>query len=256
MKYLVALLAVAMPIAAWLSNSGLFGPTNGAISDRYPTLIVAAGYAFAIWGPIFVLDVIYGTRQCFERQASPTLHSIRPLTAVGFALTSLWMIVFTLQWFWLALAIIWASLACLLAAAWQVSRTARHGRGPWWQWVPLSLHAGWVSLAVFLNVAQVIVAFRLLPTGDMLPWTLGLFALAAALVLTAVARVSGNPWYTLAVLWGLVGVYVKQHSSSLAGAHAAAWVALALALAVAVAALSIARQFGLRTAASTVKARR
>lgn len=247
MKYLVALLAWAMPVVAWLSNTGVFGPTNGAISDRYPTLIVAAGYAFAIWGPIFVLDVIYGTRQCFERQAIPSLRRIRPLTAAGFALTSLWMIVFSLQWFWLALAIIWASLACLLGAAWQVSRTARHDRGPWWQWLPLSLHAGWLSLAVFLNVAQVIVAFGLLPTGNMLPWTLVLFALCAALVLTAIARMSGNPWYALAALWGLVGVYVKQHDSSLAGAHAAAWVALALA--VVVAALALARQFGSRGAA-------
>lgn len=248
MKALVALLAWAMPVVAWVSNSGVFGPTNGAISDRYPTLIVAAGYAFAIWGPIFVLDIIYGTRQCFEKQADPALRRIRPLTAAGFALTSLWMVVFSLQWFWLALAVIWCSLACLLSAAWQVSRTARHGRGPWWQWVPLSLHAGWVSLAVFLNVAQVIVAFRLLPTHDMLPWTLVLFALCAVLVLTAIARMRGNPWYALAALWGLVGVYVKQADSGSVGAHAAAWVALVLA--VAVAACSMARHFGSRTAAS------
>lgn len=248
MKYLVALLAWAMPVVAWLSNAGVFGPTNGAISDRYPTLIMASGYAFAIWGPIFVLDVIYGTRQCFDPQDGASLRRIRPLTATGFALTSLWMVVFSLQWFWLALAIIWGSLACLLSAAWQVSRTARHRRGPWWQWAPLSLHAGWVSLAVFLNVAQVIVAFRLLGTVDMLPWTVALFALSALLALGAIARMSGNPWYALAVLWGLVGVYVKQCKSSLAGAHAAAW--MALVLAATVAALSIGRHFGSRSAAS------
>lgn len=232
MKYLVALFAWAMPVIAWLSNTGTFGPTNGAISDRYPTLIVAAGYAFAIWGPIFLLDVVYGTWQCLSGATDPRLRHVRPLTAVGFALTAAWMIVFSFQWFWLALLIIWASLACLLAAAWRVSRTARHARGPWWQWVPLSLHAGWVSLAAFLNLAQVIVAFRLLPVANMLPWTLVLFALAAVLVLTAVARMLGNPWYALAALWGLVGVYVKQRGSALAGADTAAVVALVLAAAV------------------------
>lgn len=242
MKYLVALLAWAMPVVAWLSSSGMFGPTNGAISDRYPTLIVAAGYAFAIWGPIFVLDVIYATRQCVDHAPDAALRRIRPLTAAGFALTSLWMIVFSLQWFWLALAIIWCSLGCLLCAAWQVSRTARHERGRWWQWLPLSLHAGWVSLAVFLNLAQVIVAFGLFSTIHMLPWTLVLFGLAAALVLTAVTRMRGNPWYALAVLWGLVGVYVKQHGSARDGAGAAA--VAALILAVAVAALSLRLQLG------------
>src|SRR6185437_13674452 len=126
-----------------------------------------------------------------------------------------WMIVFTLQWFWLALAIIWASLACLLYAAWQVSHTVHHPRSRWWPWLPLSLHAGWVSLAVFLNVAQVIVAFRLLPTVQMLPWTLLLFALAAGGLRTAIVRLRGNPWYTLAGGWGLVDLVAERHFSLL-----------------------------------------
>lgn len=237
MKYLVALFALAMPVVAWLSNTGMFGPTNGAISDRYPTLIVATGYAFAIWGPIFLLDLLYGIRQLFDRRPDERLRRTRPWTAAGFAFTATWMIVFTLQWFWLALAIIWASLACLLYAAWQVSHTVHHPRSRWWQWLPLSLHAGWVSLAVFLNVAQVIVAFRLLPTVQMLPWTLVLFALAAVLLLTTIVRLRGNPWYTLAAVWGLVGVYAKQHVSTLAGAAVAAWVALGLAAVVVVTSL-------------------
>lgn len=249
MKYLVALLAWAMPAVAWLSNSGAFGPTNGAISDRYPTLIVAAGYAFAIWGPIFALDVLYGTWQCIDRTADAGLRRTRRWTAAGFALTSLWMVVFSLQWFWLALAIIWANLGCLLLAAWQVSHTARHGRARWWQWVPLSLHAGWLSLAAFLNVAQVVVAFGLLSTTAMLPWTLLLFALAAALVLGMLQRMHGNPWYALAVVWGLLGVYAKQSGSDLAGAGVAAWTALALA--VAVAAMSLWRSAGARRAAAS-----
>lgn len=244
MKYLVALLAWIMPVVAWLSNTGFFGPTNREISDHYPTLIVAAGYAFSIWGLIFLLDVVYGTWQLFERATSARARRIRPLTAAGFLLTSLWMIVFSQQWFWLALAIIWASLACLLAAAWQVSHTARHESGRWWQWIPLSLHGGWISLAVFLNTAQVIVGFHLLSTTRMLPWTLVLFALAAILLLTAIARMRGNVWYALAAAWGLLGVFARQRDSSLDGAEIAAWTALALAAAVIV--LSAWRMFATR----------
>ena len=43
MRWLVLLLSLAMPVVSWFSQQGVFGPTNGAISDRYPTLIVAAG---------------------------------------------------------------------------------------------------------------------------------------------------------------------------------------------------------------------
>lgn len=237
MKYLVLLLAAAMPVVAWLSNSGLFGPTNGAISDQYPTLIVAAGYAFAVWGLIFALDLIHGVFQLFDRRATARVQRTRPYTAIAFAMTSLWMIVFSLQFFWLALLIIWISLVCLLVAAFALSKEAGGQRGPWWAWTAISLHAGWVSLAAFLNIAQVIVAFRLLSVSHMLPWTLALFALVAVLVVAALVRMRGNPWYALAAVWGLVGVYVKQHASNLDGADVAAWVALALAVLVALVSL-------------------
>ena len=49
MRLLVLLAALAMPAVAWLSNTGSFGPDNGTMSDRYPTLLVASGYAFSIW---------------------------------------------------------------------------------------------------------------------------------------------------------------------------------------------------------------
>lgn len=238
MRILVLLLALAMPLVGCLSNSGQLGPTNGEISDRYPTLIVAAGYAFAIWGPIFLLDVVFGIAQTRVHPSGTRLQRIRVLTAAGFALTSLWMIVFPLQWYWLALAIIWASLVCILGAAWLASDTHGHPRGPWWQWLPLSLHAGWVSLAVFLNLAQVVVAFELLSVEQMLPWTLVLFALAGLLVLSVTVKLRGNPWYALAAIWGLAGVYAKQQAVTLPGATTAASVALALAILVAATALT------------------
>lgn len=239
MKWLVLLFALSMPLVGWLSNTGLLGPTNGEISDRYPTLIVAAGYAFAIWGPIFLLDGLFALGQAVSSDNRPRLRRIRQLTAAGFALTSLWMVVFTQQWFWLALVVIWLSLGCLLAAAWLCSATRSGPHGPWWQWLPLSLHAGWLSLAVFLNTAQVVVAFELLPTQTMLPWTLVLFALAGALLLGVLVRLQGNPWYALAAVWGLVGVYVRQQDSTLPGASTAAAVALALAVLVTVATLAM-----------------
>ena len=229
MKVLVLLLALSMPLVGWLSNAGLLGPSNGEISARYPTLIVAAGYAFAIWGPIFLLNVVFGVGQLVSSRDDARLRRIRQFSAAGFALTSLWMVVFAQQWFWIALAVIWLSLGCLLAATWLSSNTRHHARGPWWQWLPLSLHAGWLSLAVFLNTAQVVVAFELLPTEEMLSWTLVLFALAAALVLGVLITLRGNPWYALAAVWGLIGVCARQQASLLPGAGTAAMVALALA---------------------------
>jgi hypothetical protein len=198
MRWLVLLLSLAMPVVSWFSQQGVFGPTNGAISDRYPTLIVAAGYAFA---------------------------------AAGFALTAVWMPVFSQQLFWLALLIIWSALACLLTCALKLSTARITAPGlTAWAWAPLSLHAGWLSLAAFLNTAQVIVAYRLLPTDAMLPWTLVLFALATALLLWANHRMRGNLPFVAAALWALAAVYVKQSGWRLPGSDTAALVAVVVAL--------------------------
>ena len=232
MRWLVLLLSLAMPVVSWFSQQGVFGPTNGAISDRYPTLIVAAGYAFAIWGLIFLWDMVFGAWQAFSRRAATDpLAGIRPWAAAGFALTAVWMPVFSQQIYWLALLIIWASLACLLWCAVLLSRDTQPEPGQaWFAWLPLSLHAGWLSLAAFLNTAQVIVAYRLLPTDAMLPWTLALFALATALLLWANHRMRGNLPFAAAALWALAAVYVKQSGWRLPGSDTAALVALVVAL--------------------------
>jgi benzodiazapine receptor len=37
-----------------LSGAGAIGPTNANISDSYPNSFVPAGWAFSIWGPIYL----------------------------------------------------------------------------------------------------------------------------------------------------------------------------------------------------------
>lgn len=236
MRLLVLLMSLLMPLISWFSQKGMFGPTNGAISDQYPTLVVAAGYAFAIWGLIFLLDVVFGLWQySAKRKTDGVLARIRLPAALGFAFTALWMPVFSQQIYWLALLIIWASLACLLWCAVLLSRDTQPEPGQaWFAWLPLSLHAGWLSLAAFLNTAQVIVAYGLLPTDNMLWWSLLLFALAAALLLSLNQRMHGNLALVAAAVWALVAVYVKQSTSTLPGSSAAAWVAIGIAVALVV----------------------
>ncbi|MCR6664311.1 MAG: hypothetical protein NVV60_14465 [Luteimonas sp.] len=236
MRLLVLLATIAMPVVAWLSNTGTFGPDNGTVSDRYPTLLVAAGYAFSIWGLIFLLDLAYAAWQATgARKHDATLGRVAPWAAAGFALTTIWMPLFSMQQFWLCLLVIFAAMACLVRCAWMLSVDATPSSGQRaWAWLPLSLHAGWLSLAAFLNLAQVIVAYELLPASNQLPWSLALFALAGVMLLAFNQRMRGNIPYALAALWALAAVYVKQSGHALAGAQVAAWVAVGIAVVLAV----------------------
>jgi hypothetical protein len=139
------------------------------------------------------------------------------------------MVIFPMQQFWLALLVIWAALAALAGATIKLARSPLTASQFWFALLPLALHMGWLSLAVFLNTAQVVVAYELLSTAQMLPWSLVLWAAAAALLLWLNAQLrSGNIAFALAAFWGLVGVFVRQSQSTLDGAPISAWVAAAL----------------------------
>jgi hypothetical protein len=229
MKLLLLLSTLAMPLIAVFSQLGWFGPDNETLSGQYPTLLVAAGYAFAIWAVIFTLDLGFAIWQAMRRRpALPAQKQLRIVTMTGFALTASWMIVFSAQLFWLALLIIWSALACLLYACVLMARAADPRGHMWLGMLPLGLHAGWLTLAAFLNTAQVAVAYKLLPIANMLPWSLTLWAAAALLLLWVNAQLRGHPAYGVAALWGLIGVYVEQSRSHLRGAEISATVALIL----------------------------
>lgn len=230
MRLLVLLFALLMPLVAWMNQQGIFGPTNGEISDRYPTLVVAAGYAFAIWGLIFLLDVAYalwqltGTRR---RERALTLAAMP--AAAGFMLTTAWMPMFSMGFYWACLVVITGALACLVVAVAQVVRRGQPDRDRLALWA-LGLHAGWLSMAAFLNFAQVMVAEGVLPADRMLGWSLPLLGVAAATLMAINRALRGLVPYVLAALWALAGVYVKQSGWDLPGADVMAWAALAVAV--------------------------
>src|SRR5690606_22233459 len=118
------------------------------------------------------------------RRRDDTLARVAPWAAAGFFLTTVWMPLFSNGQFWLCLLVIFAAMACLVRCAIILSHDQTPQEGQWmWAWVPLSLHAGWLSLAAFLNLAQVVVAYEIFSTTAQLPWSLAIYAIATATLL-------------------------------------------------------------------------
>lgn len=55
---------IAFILVNGATQSGLFGDDNATISARYPTPLTPAGWAFSIWGAIFLLQVRFATECC------------------------------------------------------------------------------------------------------------------------------------------------------------------------------------------------
>ena len=201
------------------------GGSVGDVSAENPTLVVPAGYAFAIWGPIFLLSLAYAAYQALPaRQEDPLLLRVGWFSAGAFALDGLWVLLFPEERFLFAQVVLFATFACA-AAAFLGFVDAERGRRPsaaerWLVGLPLGLLFGWITAATLVGVATTLVALDTL-TGNTAQALLGtaLLLLAGLIASTVVLIGKTGPReaylaYAAAVLWALTAVVVEQVDDS------------------------------------------
>jgi hypothetical protein len=210
-------------------------------NDEGPLPVTPAGYAFAIWGPIFAWCLAHAVWQALPRNgADPVMRKAGWAFTGAMAGNALWALVFQSGGPAWATAMI---LAAIAAAA--ITALARLAAFPlplrrdqvWLFAAPLGLLAGWVSVAAFVNLAVALSQGGWLPMRDPAGFASpALVAAATATALAVIARFSPFPTYALTVIWGLVAVLVRN------GGDATGLTAALAALLVAALAVRSARQ--------------
>ena len=98
-RWLTALAIVGNIALNYYANVHPFaGRTNAAVSAKYPTLLTPAGYAFSIWGLIFLSLIIYAVWQLLPAQRRISLPDAlaKPLTLASIA-TGAWVVLFAYE---------------------------------------------------------------------------------------------------------------------------------------------------------------
>ena len=232
--------AVAQVVLSGLAGAGLLGGrTTGEIADDYPTPIAPAGYAFAVWGLIFLSCLAYAAYQASpNRREDPLLRRVGPWTASAFAGNALWLLAFHAEHFLLAGTLILWILLSLAGAFVGVLRLG--GRlteaERWLVEAPLGVFFGWITAASAVNAAQVLVAYEdargVFGLAEV-RWSVALLLLGG-LFASLITAMSGSAAYALAVVWALAAIAAEQFGDSAAVASTAgALVVLILALLVA-----------------------
>jgi hypothetical protein len=215
----------------------------GAIAGETPSLVIPADYAFAIWGPIFLLCLAYAAYQALPaNQGNPLLRRVGWFFAGAFFLNGLWEVLVPLRQPVLLQAILAGIFACLVAIAYL--RLVRWDRGDlrwadrWLVALPLGLLFGWITAANVVSFNDTLVELGILGSGVGGALVGTFLLLLGAVLASAVILVSGaGPLHTLlayavAVLWAFAGVVVEQYDASLlttgAAVVSAAFVALVL----------------------------
>ena len=204
------LAVVAMILASNVHEVFGVGRSIAEQADRNDTLLVPWAPAFAIWGPIFLGLIAYAVIQALpSNRHRPIFERTGWWTALAMGMTAVWGLAASLLGNELSR---WATSLVFVPVVWGAVRATERfseGRGGltaverWLCLVPVSLYAGWVGLAIFLNWAQLGVHT---PLGLGLSETVVcLIALAAALAFAVwrLHRNRGEAPYAFAALWGL-----------------------------------------------------
>lgn len=127
----------------------LVGDNVGNVADSNDTLIQPAGYAFSIWGLIYISLFAWIIRMFFIKNARNMIHlSLQWLPVMNFVLNSIWIIVFTQEWILASNVVIIA----LWVTIYMMYRQVNKGEYHWLDRLPLSLYLGWVTLATVVNI--------------------------------------------------------------------------------------------------------
>lgn len=197
-----AILVLAAAVA-FILFSYLAPDFTGYRADQMPHAearppIQPAGFAFAIWGVIYLwllLGAGFGLLQRAEA-ADWDAHRWPLIGAMVLGAGWLWVAV---QSPLMATVIIWAMLVLALFA---LARAPE--RDFWWARVPIGLFAGWLTAASFVSLGLVLAGYGVLGSGRIA--ALLLLPLAAAFAVAVYLRLAPGGAYPLAAGWGLLGI--------------------------------------------------
>lgn len=193
----------------YLSNALPFGGmTNADVSAKFPTLITPAGYAFSIWGVIYLTLVVFGIHQVRRGKEVRFYNLIWPYFMVNAAANSFWLVAFQNEWFLASLILMFVLLGSLIGM-FQIFYRLKRALSTTHRYffhVPFGIYFGWVSVASIVNVAVALKAWDLpFFAGSEEVWAT-LMLIAGFLLAAAVLVTRKDYIYALTFVWAYVAI--------------------------------------------------
>ncbi|MFC5388612.1 hypothetical protein U0030_11640 [Brevundimonas bullata] len=207
-----AVFAVVVPV---VQNLGGFGLSQAEFAADGNQTLQVAGYAFSIWGLIYLGLLAYAGRQVLPQTGESVLiNRMGWPSAVALFGIGLWIIVAALNLKAASVIVIFASLLALvvplLANARTIRATGIMDRDRWFLIWPLAALAGWLTIAAPLNLITTATAFDALP-AFLSPTGWAIAAVAVVVLVGAAVTASLRTLaFPLPIAWGLVGAFVAE----------------------------------------------
>ncbi len=203
--------ALAQILAPLLPAIGIGNPVGEQSADTQ-TLITPAGWAFAIWGPLYFGTLVYVVYQLLPRHRDSDL--VRrigwhfALAVLGNALWVTYTQLFSLGF--PSVLIIVFTLVNLLAILRVFASTATFSLGERLAVVlPLSALAGWLTAATIVNIAAALNFHGIVLPAPAPLISAAILIVGGVIVAATLVGTGGNPWYPIPFLWALFAIHQK-----------------------------------------------
>jgi hypothetical protein len=220
--------------ATFLPALGLGDPI-GDRSDSVRTLITPSGWAFSIWGFLFLGSAVFAIWQALPGQKRNALiDSIGWPAAVAIAAQGAWA---TYTQFAnltaISAGIILVSLIGLLMVLRALVQQPSLSSGERWIIaLTFSALAAWLTAASIVNISATLVYYGIGGGFAYPEAAAAMIGIGGAIAALATFRSRGNPWYALVFCWALFAIHQRggQEFDSIAVACIAAGVAVVIAM--------------------------
>ena len=206
-------------IINYLSNTGILnGNTMKIISDKYFNYFTPAGYAFSIWGLIYLGllgFVFYTGRSLFNKEEQHPVHSkIGWWFVLSCVANSLWVVTWLYDYTGASVLIMFVLLGCLLKII--VNTRMELDMHPFRNYLfifwPFALYSGWISVAFIANIAAYLTKINWSGWGlSEITWTVVMIGIAG-LVNILMIRIRNLREYGTVGIWALIAIAVSNNS--------------------------------------------
>jgi len=252
----LTLVAILMAIAI-NGYSNVFPPVDkntGEVSNITlgGVLITPAGYAFAIWGLIYLGLIAYGIYQALPAQRHQTaFQTVSWAVIAACVLQMIWIYVFLSYHFWWAAVIILGITGCLVMAYLATRSLKPTRKVRWFLQAPISIYFGWITIASVLNVAGALHVIEVpadalseFESSAMTASPLGVIATVVMMCICAgiaavIAFKHNDVSYPAVAVWALIGITLRNGGFT---PIASVGVALAVGLCIVIARIKLSRQ--------------
>jgi hypothetical protein len=206
----------------YLSNTGVFnGNTMKTVSDNYHNYFTPAGYAFSIWGLIYLGllgFVFYTGSSLFKKKTDAGNDENNIVTKIGwwFVISclgnSFWVVTWLYDYIGISIIIMIIILFSLLKIIWNTRMELDFHPLKKYLFIfwPFAIYAGWISVALIANIAAWLTKIHWNGWGvSEITWTI-IMIVAAGLINVLMVWKRNLREYALAGIWALIAIAVQN----------------------------------------------